>query len=374
MKKKIAFYCDSMNNGGTEKATLDLVNNLSADKYDITVIQLEPGGKYQKQLASHIKNKEILPFNPQMNFRYYWWSRRLYEKMPLGLVHKLIIGNKYDVEVGCGYSYPTRIIQKSKKAKKISWIHMDVSLDKNYVPGLTKEEGREYFKNVDEFVCVSKDCAKKFNQKFGFDDKTKVCYNIVPGKDIQNKSLENTEINLEKNKFNIVTMGRLTNQKGFDILIDAMQPIIEKNSNVKLYIAGEGEEYENLLKQINSSGLNKNVILLGHIANPYPILKQADLYVCSSRHESFSLAVAESIILEVPVISTRCTGPVELLDDGKYGVLTGHEKDDLKEAIESLIEDRDKLSYYKEMTNRRKEFFNVENSVKEWEKILDNDK
>ena len=104
MKKKIVFYCDSMNNGGTEKATLDLVNNLPTDKYDITVIQLEPGGKYQKQLASHIKNKEILPFNPQMNFRYYWRFRRLYEKLPLRLVHKLIIGNKYDVEVGSGYS------------------------------------------------------------------------------------------------------------------------------------------------------------------------------------------------------------------------------------------------------------------------------
>lgn len=251
---------------------------------------------------------------------------------------------------------------------------MDVSLDKNYVPSLTKEEGREYFKNVDEFVCVSKDCAKKFNQKFGFDDKTKVCYNIVPGKDIQNKALENTEIKLEKDKFNIVTMGRLTNQKGFDILIDAMKPIVEKNSSVKLYIAGEGEDYENLLKQINDLELDKNVILLGHIPNPYPILKQADLYVCSSRHESFSLAVAESIILEVPVVSTRCTGPVELLDNGKYGVLTGNEKDDLKEAIESLIEDRDKLSYYKKMTNRRREFFNVETSVKEWEKILDEDK
>ena len=50
-RKKILFYCDSMNNGGTEKATLDLVNNLSSDKYDITVIQLEPDGRYQKELG-----------------------------------------------------------------------------------------------------------------------------------------------------------------------------------------------------------------------------------------------------------------------------------------------------------------------------------
>ena len=370
-KKKIAFYCDSMNNGGTEKATLDLVNNLPPDKYDITVIQLGPGGKYQKQLAKHIKNKEILPFSPQKNFRYYWWSRRLYEKLPLALVHKMVIGNNYDVEIGCGYGYPTKIVQKSKKAKKISWIHMDVSLDKNYVPSLTKEEGQKYFKDVDEFVCVSKDCAKKFNQKFGFVDKTKICYNVVPVKDIQNKAKENTEIKFEKDKINIVTMGRLTNQKGFDILIDAMNPIIENNNNIKLYIAGEGEDHENLVEQINNLNLNKNIILLGHVPNPYPVLRQADLYVCSSRHESFSLAVAESLILGIPVVSTRCTGPVELLDNGKYGLLTEHSSEDIQEAIESLIKDDNKLYYYKEMAKKRKEFFNVENSIKEWEKVLD---
>ena len=69
-RKKIAVYCDSMNNGGTEKATLDLVNNLPKEKYDITVIQLGPGGKYQKELAPHIKNKEIYPSIQQSNGDY----------------------------------------------------------------------------------------------------------------------------------------------------------------------------------------------------------------------------------------------------------------------------------------------------------------
>lgn len=370
-KKKIAVYCDSMNNGGTEKATLDLVNNLPKDKYDITVIQLEPGGKYQKQLEEHIRNKEILPFSPQGNFRFYWWSRRIYEKLPLGLVHQLVIGNKYDVEIGCGYGYPTKIVQKSKKARKISWIHMDVSLDKNYVPSLSKEEGQKYFKNIDEFACVSNDCAKKFNEKFGFEDKTTVCYNIIPCEEIQKKSQEKTEVVFDKRKFNVVSIGRLTNQKGFDILIDSMKPIIDNNKDVKLYIIGEGEDHQDLLEQIDKLGLKENIILLGHIANPYPILRQADLYVCSSRHESFSLTVAESIVLEVPVVSTRCTGPVELLDNGKYGILTGHESNDIQRAVESLITDYNKLDYYKKTISSRKQFFNIENSIKKWEKILD---
>ena len=370
-KKKIAIYCDSMNNGGTEKATLDLVNNLSKDKYEITVIQLEPGGKYQKQLASHIKNKHILPFSPQKNFRYYWWFRRLYEKLPLALVHKLVIGNKYDIEIGCGYGYPTRIIQKSKNARRISWIHMDVSLDKNYVSNLTKEEGQEYFKDVDEFVCVSNDCAKKFNKKFGFTEITEVCYNVVPVQEIETKSKEKTEIIFDRDKINIVSIGRLTNQKGFDILIEAMAPIIRQNKQVMLYIIGEGEDFENLAKQISELGLEKNISLLGHVSNPYPVLKQADMYVCSSRHESFSLTVAESLILGIPVISTKCTGPIELLDNGKYGVLTDHGTCNIQEAISNLISDKDELNYYKEMAHERKSFFEVKQSIKRWENILD---
>ena len=75
----------------------------------------------------------------------------------------------------------------------------------------------------------------------------------------------------------------------------------------------------------------------------------------------------------MPVISTRCTGPVELLENGKYGLLTEHGSEDIQKAIELLIEDRDKLFYYKEMAKKRKRFFDVDNSVKEWERILDKD-
>lgn len=369
-KKKIAVYCDSMNNGGTEKATLDLVNNLPKEKYDITVIQLGPGGKYQKELAPHIKNKEILPFNSTKQWRLYWWSRRFYEKLPISLVHRLVLGNKYDVEIGCGYGYPTRLVAKAKKAKSISWIHMDVSMDKNYVPSLSKEEGKEYFKGIDEFVCVSKDCAKKFNEKFGFNDKTTVCYNIIDAKKIRKKSLEVTEIQMDKKFCNFVSIGRLTWQKGFDILIEAIAPLIKKNNNIRLYILGDGEEKGKLQGAISKNGLDDNIFLLGHIANPYPVMKQADAYICSSRHESFSLTVAESIILELPIVSTKCTGPVELLDNGKYGIMCECTEEEIRNAITLMISEKTRKKY-KEKVRDRKAFFSIEKSIAAWERELD---
>ena len=235
----------------------------------------------------------------------------------------------------------------------------------------TREEGQAYFKDVDEFVCVSKDCAKKFNNKFGFNEKTKVCYNIVPVKEIENKAKEKPEVYLNKDKFNIVSIGRLTNQKGFDILIDAVEPIIKENKNCELYIIGMGEDYEALSNRIEKLGLKDNVHLLGYVKNPYSILIQADVYVCSSRHESFSLTVAESLILGIPVISTRCTGPIELLENGKYGMLIGHESSDIQNAIEELIMDKEKLENYRKMVSLRKSFFEVEKNIKEWETVLD---
>lgn len=369
-KRKIAVYCDSMNNGGTEKATLDLVNNLPEEKYDITVIQLSPGGKYQKELASHIKNKEILPFDSTKHWRLYWWSRWLYEKLPVSLVHKIILGNRYDVEIGCGYGYPTLLVAKAKKAKSISWIHMDVSKDKNYVPSLSKEEGKQYFKGIDKFVCVSKDCAKKFNEKFGYNEKTVVCYNIVDEEEILNKALENTDIQMQEEYINIVSVGRLTWQKGFDILIEAVAPIIKNNNKVRLYILGDGEEKENLQATIDSKKLNSNIFLLGHIANPYPVMKQADIYVCSSRHESFSLTVAEGIILELTIISTKCTGPIELLENGKYGIMCDCTEEDISKSISNMLKEKTR-SEYKKKVKERKNFFEVRNAVAKWERELD---
>ena len=369
--KKIALYCDSMNNGGTEKATLDLVNNLPEDKYDITVIQLIPGGKYQKQFHKNIKNKTILPALAETNFRFYWWSRRLFEKIPLSLAHKLIFGNKYDIEIGCGYGYPTKIVAKSKKAKSISWIHMDVSLDKNYVSTLTKEEGREYFKGIDEFVCVSNDCAKKFNDKFGYDEITTVAYNIVSEKEIRKRADEKCNIILEKGAVNILAIGRLTWQKGFDMLINAACPVIKNNKNVHLYIIGDGEDSEKLSQQIKWLELENNVHMLGHIDNHYPIFKQTDVYVCSSRHESFSLTVAESLILERPTISTKCTGPIELLENGKYGILVEADEIELKKAIELMVSNYEEREYYSKRAKERIEFFDIDRSIKKWEEILD---
>lgn len=368
-KIKVAFYTDAFNRGGTEKAILDLVNSLDYSKFDVSLIQFFPGGEYRKQLNKQIHKKCKLLLKEETSFRISWWMRNLFNRMPMDWAHKFLIGNKYDVEVACGYGYPTKLISNSKKAKKIAWIHMDVEIDKNPVARMTKEEGQEYFKNIDKIICVSKDCERKFNNKFDMPDKTRVCYNVVLQDQIIEKSNEK-HVDLKENSFNIIAVGRLTWQKAFDILLRVHKRLIDEGLNNNVYIFGEGEDRKALEDYINENKLDDTAHLMGYCSNVYPYMKAGDMYVCSSRHESFSLTVAESICVGTPVLSTKCTGPIELLDGGKYGVLVENNEEALYQGLRELIKSPIKLEELRELSIQRRPFFNKNKMTQEWENEL----
>lgn len=365
-KIRIAFYTDSFNKGGTEKATLDLINNMDYSKFDVTLIQFFPKGEYRKQLNSKIHKKCRLLFQEKTSFRLSWWMRNLFNRIPIKLAHKILIGDKYDVEVACGYGYPTKLVSSSACAKKIAWIHMDVEVDKNQVARMTKEEGQAYFSRIDKIICVSKDCEKKFNQKFALSDKTCVCYNVVLQDEIMKKANEQ-QISFDNDDFHIIAVGRLTWQKGFDILLRVHKRLLGEGIRNQVYIFGEGEDYKKLKFYIDENQLSETAHLMGYCPNVYPYMKAADLYVCSSRHESFSLTVAESICVGTPILSTKCAGPVELLDYGKYGMLVENEEEVLYNGLKELVQNSESLAKFKESCQIRKDFFDKEQTVQKWE-------
>ena len=94
-------------------------------------------------------------------------------------------------------------------------------------------------------------------------------------------------------------------------------------------------------------------------------MAQADLYVCSSRFEGYNLTVAEALILGVPVLSTDCAGPNEILDNGKYGVIVENSEDGLYSGIKDLLDNSDKLRYYKKRVKERISFFDEETIVRQ---------
>ena len=377
MKKKIAFYIDSLNRGGTEKATVDLINNLNLDKYDVTLIKFFPGGEYADRVKKEINTKTKYPivklfaWNKKIEHIVKWWGRNFFDRLPGKLSHKLLIGSSYDVEIACGYYFPTKIIESAPSAKKISWVHMDYSIDKSDIGNFSKKEGQDFFGNMDKIVCVSKECEERFNDKFDLPKLTTTRYNIIETEKILNKSDEFQVTEFDDNLINIVTIGRLTWQKGYDRLINVYNRVLKREKKCHLYIIGEGEDYEKLKQQIDSFGINQYITLLGYVKNPYPYVKRADLFVCSSRHESFSLVVAESLVLGTPVISTKCTGPNELLEYGKYGKLVDNDDEALYRGLLELVSNQAEINMYKEKAVERKDFFDTKKSVEKWEELLD---
>ena len=126
---------------------------------------------------------------------------------------------------------------------------------------------------------------------------------------------------LKKKKRIILNIGRLERQKDHITLLKAFKESLKKIDSL-LIIIGYGSEKDKILHFININNLNKNVIILDKITNPYPYLKKSDLFILTSLYEGFGNVLTEAIMFKIPTISTDCnSGPREILLNGKGGDL-----------------------------------------------------
>ena len=170
----------------------------------------------------------------------------------------------------------------------------------------------------------------------------------------------------------ILGVGRLMPQKGFDILLQAYAKAREQGLQQDLVIIGEGRERKRLEKMIEELGLADRVMLAGFQENPYTWMKQADLFVSSSRFEGFCRVLAEAQALGTPVVSTDCPdGPAEVLQNGESGILVENENADaLANGIMSLINDKTKMQEFSAKGMERVEEFSFRNTIGSFENIL----
>lgn len=372
MKKRLLFYLDSLDKGGLDKVVMDVVNHMDFKKYDITVMTRFPGGYYSSLLNNKIKYITNTYINERNHKYYNHFIRVLCDKMPRRLVYRLFVHNKYDIEIACGDAWAAYLIGGStnQKSKKILWEHMDVTLDESTATHYSEKKVKDFFGPFDKIVGVSKDCEKKFVEKYGFEEKTTFIYNPIDVESIEKKSNEHVEDLYEKG-FNILTIGRLMPQKAYLRLIDVVKNLYDKGVSFNLNIIGEGPQKDIIIKKIEEYNIGDRVKLLGFKSNPYPYIKNADLVVCSSIHESYCLVVAESLVLGTPVLSTKCTGPIELLNDGKYGMLVENSHEGLESGIEKMIVDKELLKYYRRMALERKTFFDIDKCINEFERLFE---
>lgn len=134
----------------------------------------------------------------------------------------------------------------------------------------------------------------------------------------------------------IGTVARIDAQKRIDRLIHISQKLTEEGIMHKLVVVGDGVDYNKFIEEISQKHLD-NIYMVGFQSNPYKYVKHFDLFICSSQWESYSIVVNEALVLGVPVISTKCGGPEEVLQYGKYGVLVENDENALYVAVRNFL-------------------------------------
>lgn len=345
MAKKVIFFIESLSGGGAEKVLSTLVQHIDKSRFDVTVCAISGGGKYDEVVASNVKLIKI--FDPVERYtgikklRYILKYNLIYKILPTWLVYNLFIPKGYDLEVAFVEGFATKVIAASsnKKAKKIAWVHVDLiqrpwPIELGVFKNL--EDERSAYNCFDRIVCVSKSVEEIMCKSYGLKN-TMTIYNPLDRDAILTQGKLQSSYDVDKNKFNIVSVGRYAKQKGYDLLLPVIARIRQIHSNVHLWLIGEGSERVALEQQAAELGILDNVTFSGFLKNPYALMSKMDLFVCSSRAEGFSLVIAESMILGVPVISMNCSGPNELLGKNEYGILCDT-YEQLEEEIAAVID------------------------------------
>jgi glycosyltransferase involved in cell wall biosynthesis len=221
--------------------------------------------------------------------------------------------------------------------------------------------------NVKKIITCSSKIEKKLNSNYNLKN-TKTIYNPIDLKLINQKLLALTPFKFDY----ILATGRLSREKGFDILLKSFTKVDFKDL-VKLVILGEGKERKNLEELITKLNLENQVLLFGKVDNPFIYMKYAKFFILSSRYEGFANVLLETLACGTPVIATDCeAGPSEIIENGKNGLLVPVEDvESLKRAMEKLFYDKELYERLKINTRKSVERFDVKNIVKEWLKLFE---
>lgn len=174
---------------------------------------------------------------------------------------------------------------------------------------------------------------------------------------IYEKSTEECDLIFDKTKTNIVMIGRFSNEKGFIRVIKIMcNKIFKEYPNAHLYVIGDGN-ISTYQRFINKFDFYDKISLLGPKENPFPYLRQAQLFICPSYHESFGLALVEAMLLKIPIITTDTAGGKYLTQNNKFAYCVNNDDSSIQNAIDKFL--NDEYPYSLDMAQQRAENFDL---------------
>jgi glycosyltransferase involved in cell wall biosynthesis len=397
LKKKIIIVSHAMEIGGAERALLGLLNSFDYSKYQVDLFLMRQEGDLFKFIPKEVN---LLPMNQarylavpmkfliakhEISMLYgrlkakYLAKKRVKE---LGLKKEnqveLTYSHRYtweymddinpDVEYDLAISFLTPhyiCLNHVKAKKKIAWIHTDYStIDIDVETELGMWERYDYIASISENV------TETFLNKFPvLQDKIIRIDNIVTNSMVEEQADELIDIEFEKeNCIKLLSIGRFSYPKNFDNIPKISKYILERGLNIKWYLVGFGGDEQLIQENIEKYGMKDRVIILGKKDNPYPYIKNCDIYVQPSRYEGKAVTVREAQILQKPVIITDYATAHSQIEDGYDGVIVPLDNKECAKGIERVIRDSDLQN--KLIENTKKTHYSNESEVEKIYKLI----
>jgi len=414
-KKNIIAYGAGMLNNGISSSLVNLSNTIDYNKFNLIVIDKD------KLNNENIKYLEKLHHKTKVFYResqvpltirewvFYTYSLRRYNEKYVKRFNiqklyqrefKRLFGNlKVDVVIEySGYStFWTQLFAYSNAKKKIIYLHNDMWEQSLKIVNNRQAHKTRFsiifplYDKFDVLACVGKKTMEVNKRKLhGFFAKNKICHipNSLAAETIKQKaeSLEYTDVKIADKNYLVnvnastqlifglpapregsimfITIGRLSPEKDYAKLIESFRKLVndkpEYQMKFQLYIIGKGELLAELQQKVTEYGLRDNIILTGHLDNPFPLMAKSNCYISSSNHEGQPMVLLEALVLNKDIIATNIEGNVSVLGN-KYGHLVDNSVDGLYGGIIDYLENK----------LEKKEHFNIEAYEKKAKKAFE---
>ena len=393
--KKILFMCINMNIGGTEKALLTMLNEIDDSKYDITLLMLEEYGGFLNEIPSFVKVKyvdEYKSIKPFVNEPPKILIKRLIRNKEyltglttlssysiskitnnISYYYRYILRNvkkideEYDLAVA--YAGPMDfityfVLNKIKAKKKVQWIHFDITKI-----GFNRKFAERNYKKFDKIFVVSEEGKEKLIDLIpALNNKVEAFFNIISCNLIENMSKNEKSFDDLFDGVRILTVGRLSKEKGQELTINVLARLKNEGYKVRWYCIGDGPEKYNYRNRIKRLDIENDYILLGSKLNPYPFMKDCDIYVQPSKHEGYCITLGEARCFDNPIVTTNFTGANEQIKNEVTGLVCDISEQGIYQAIKRLLDNKE---LYKDIrSNLSNEIVDSTNEISKLEKLV----
>lgn len=362
MSKQVKIFIDNITQPwGTERAVINLANNLSYHDYNVEIVS-----------SYSFSGKAAFPIDPNITIKHLsipqTKTKPSHLKTFLSLYEMYTkftsaLGNDSAILIGTNSVINSLLvllsfIPKYKVDKVIGCEHLPYDFGTKFIFLLKKG----FYKHLDHLVLLTERDALKYRQ-FGLTN-----LQVIPNE------APNIIPNLGKKRENIIiSVGRLTDQKGFDLLIKEISPLMHKFEDWKVEIYGEGELRPLLSQMITDLRMENKIFLCGAVENIHDKYQNSSIYLMTSRYEGFAMVLLEAQANGLPIVAYDCdTGPSEIVHNGQNGYLIpmGH-SDDFRKRVEELIKDSEKREAMGHEALRSVQRFGKESVFLKWHALLE---